>query len=165
MWNALDCHMRKHTSIFSNNSRVYMQENARMSEKRSTGSSYEWARMNTYQPIPDIRFEHTYFVLCGFLRFSGISTKRISPSEFRQCPNPSRILKYVEILLEFGQRCQISTTVRITPESWQSVFLLGILLSIFHQNSDSVYDLYFFLLSTFRRKYNNILINYIYNIC
>ncbi len=97
--------------------------------------------------------------------FYGISTKRISPSEFRQCPNCSRILKHVQILLEFGQRCRISTIVQFLMELRQSFFLLGILLSIFHQNSDNVCDLYFFLLSTFQRKYNNILINYIYDIC
>ncbi len=97
--------------------------------------------------------------------FYGISTKRISPSEFRQCPNCSRILKHVKILLQFGQRCRISIIVQFLMELRQNFFLLGILLFIFHQNSENVCDLYFFLLSTFQRKYNNILINYIYDIC
>jgi hypothetical protein len=33
--------------------------------------------------------------------------------EFRQYPNCSRILKHVEILVEFGQRCRISIIVGI----------------------------------------------------
>ncbi len=42
--------------------------------------------------------------------------------EFRQCPNCSRILACFKILVEFEQRCRISTSVEILMELRQNFF-------------------------------------------
>ena len=105
-------------------------------------------------------------IKCPAKKQFGRNSIRISTVlEIRQrCPNSTRILKPVQILLEFGQRSRISTIVKILMELQQDFFLLWIFLSIFHQNLGNVYDLYLFLLSTFHWQYSNILINYICNI-